>query len=317
MIRLLIEDRAFTLFLLPLFTAIYVLLNVFFPEYNSSNEFDLGLFGTYLWNSSLTRQMIGGTVVFLNAIGINYIFNHYNFYEKTTYFPAFIYIVWMSFFEGMYNLDGFVISHIACILMILQLFKLNQNEDGRKIVFNAAFFAGLATCLHLTNVVILPFLFLMVWIARPFVLRESLLLLAGFITPLLYAGVLILFQNDSLQQDWELDTNNLWLDRAGIMIISTAALLFIILSVFGIRNKLQKSSIRFRKLTRILWMFFFMSLSIGLLDLLLLAQMDSFSLVFVVVPIFSFFSFLKKPLSVIASGLFFLVMICSFLKFFL
>lgn len=317
MIRIFTENRVLTVFLLPFFTVIYLLLNAQFPYFELTNELDLGLFGTYHLEDPLPKQVGGGVIVFLTAIGINYIFNYYNFHERNTYFPAFIYIVWMSFFEGMYNPDGFIIAHMAFILMVFQLFRLNQNEDGRKIVFNAAFFAGIATCMHLTNVVVLPFLFLMVWIVRPFVLRESLLLLAGFITPLLYAGVLILFQNDSLQQDWELTISDTWFDQTSVLITGIVAVLFIILSVFGIRGKLQKSSIRFRKLTRILWMFFFVSVSIGILDLLLLEQVDYFSLLFVSVSIFSFFSFIKKPLAAITTGLFFFIIICSFLKFFL
>lgn len=317
MIRLFTENRVLAIFLLPVLLVGYVLLNQFFPYFETTKEVDLGLFGTYLINDILSKQIGGGLIVFLNAIGLNLIFNNQNFFEKTTYFPAFTYIVWMSFFNGMYNPDGLLLSHTACIIMISQLFNLNQNEDGRKLVFNAAFLVGLATCFHLTMVIILPFLFFMVWIVRPFVLRESLLLLAGFTVPLIYAGVLMLFHGKSVDQSWDIHLHSFYDQQLTILFIASLVFLFIIVSFFGIRTKLKKSSIRFRKLVRMLWIFLFITVCVGIMDVLLSQETESFSLLFIILPFFSFFSFLKKPLSYIANSLFFIVLICSLLKFFL
>lgn len=317
MIRLFTENRALAVFLLPILIAGYVLLNHFFPYFEITKEVDFGLFGTYSIPDILPKQIVGGVIIFFNAIGLNLIFNNQNFFEKTTYFPAFTYIVWMSFFNGMYNPDGLLLSHSVCIIMISQLFRLNQNEDGRKLVFNAAFLVGLATCLHLTMVILLPFLFFMVWIVRPFVLRESLLLLAGFTVPLLYAGVLMLFQAQSMNQSWNINLHSLYDEQITILFIASTIILFIIISFFGVRTKLKKSSIRFRKLVRMMWIFLFLTLCVGIIDILLSKEMESFSLLFIVLPFFSFFSFLHKPLSHIATGLFVVVFICSFLKFFL
>lgn len=286
MIRLFTEHRALTVFLLPLFTASYLLLNHLFPYFDVTNELNFGLFGTYFIEDTLPKQFAGGILVFLNAVGINLIFNQHNLYEKTTYLPAFIYIVWMSFFKVMYNPDGFLLSHTALIIMLSQLFRLNQNEDGRKLAFNTAFFAGIATCLHPAMIISLPFLFIMIWIVRPFVFRESLLILAGFITPLLYAGTLILFQNGDFQQEWKLNIISLENEQIKILVTASFILLFTIISFFGIRNKLQKSSIRFRKLVRILWVVFFLSVCVGVLNFLLLQQKEYFSLVFVTLSFF-------------------------------
>lgn len=317
MIRLFTENRALAVFLLPVFVVGYVLLNHFFPYFETTKELDLGLFGTYSIQNLLPKQIGGGFIIFFNAIGLNFIFNNQNFFEKTTYFPAFIYIVWMSFFKGMYNPDGLILSHSVCILMLSQLFRLNQNEDGRKLVFNAAFLVGLATCFHLTMIILIPFLFFMVWIVRPFVLRESLLLLAGFTVPLLYAGVLMLFQGQSMDQSWDIYFHSFYDEQLTILFIASIIVLFIIISFFGVRAKLKKSSIRFRKLVRMLWVFLFLTVCIGILDVMLSQETESFSLLFIILPFFSFFAFVKKPLSHVANSLFFIVLICSLLKFFL
>lgn len=316
MTHLFTENRGLTAFLLLAFTAVYLLLNSLFPQVELSTELNFGLFGSYS-STIFVKQIAGVIIVLFNAIGINFIFNHYNFHEKSTYLPALIYVVWMSFFEEMYNPTSFILSHTLLIIVLFQLFRLNQNEDGRKMVFNAGFFAGLAVCFHLPLVIILPFLFLMVWSIRPFVLRESLLLLTGFCIPLIYAGVAILLFKIPFQQNWELNTHYLWIEELKLLVYFSFTFIFIVLSSFGIRGKLQKSSIRFRKYARILWLLLFGGIIVGMIDLLLSQQVEFFSLIFIPISIFSFFAFTKKPLATITNILFLILVIASFLKFFL
>lgn len=318
MLRLFTENRILSVFLLPIFIIVHTILNSYFSFFEVTNNIDLGLFGNHTLNSILPKQIIGGTLIFINSLGINYIFNHNNLFEKNTYLPSCIYIVWMSFFEGMYNPDGFIISHTACIVLFYQLFKLNQNEDGRRIVFNASFFAGIATCFHLPMVILLPFLFVMVWTIRPFVLRESLLIIAGFLTPLVYAGAYILIKKEPfISLNWKLENDYYLFNQLNLLLITVVGLFYVVISVFGIRSKLQKSSIRFRKLVRILWLFFFLFICIGFVDFLITEQLKYFSLIFIILSFFSFFAFIKKPLSTLTNGLFILLIIGSFLKFFL
>lgn len=314
--RLLTENRMLAAFLLLAFTAVYLLLNNTFPQVQPTPELNLGLFGSYT-TSVFIKQIAGVVIVLLNGIGINFIFNHYNFHEKSTFLPALIYAVWMSFFDELYNPSSFILSHTLFILVLFQLFRLNQNEDGRKIVFNAGFFAGLAVCFHLPLIIFLPFLFVMVWSIRPFLLRESLLILTGFCVPLIYAGATMFIFSIPFQQNWELNTHYLWIEELKLLVYFLFTLIFIVLSAFGIRSKLQKTSIRFRKYARILWMLLFGGMCIGFIDVLLSRQVEYFSLIFIPISFFSFFAFIRKPLATITTILFLILVIASFLKFFL
>lgn len=314
--RLLIENRMLTAFLLLAFITVYLLLNSVFPLVQSTSELNLGLFGSFTV-PVFAKQIAGVAIIVLNGIGINFIFNHYNFHEKSTYLPALIYVVWMSFFDELHNPSSFILSHTLIILVLFQLFRLNQNEDGRKIVFNAGFFAGLTVCFHLPLVIFLPFLFIMVWSIRPFVLRESLLILTGFCVPLIYAGAAILIFNIPFQQNWQLNVQYLRIEELKLLVHFLFTLIFVIFSAFGIRGKLQKSSIRFRKYARILWLLLFGGICIGLIDVLLSRQVEFFSLIFIPISFFSFFAFIKKPLAAITTILFLILVIASFLKFFL
>ena len=44
--------------------------------------------------------------------------------------------------------NGSVASSFLIALVIIQLYRLNQNEDGRKDIFNAAFLFGLSACFY-------------------------------------------------------------------------------------------------------------------------------------------------------------------------
>lgn len=316
MLRFFSENRVLTIVLLPLFILGYILLNTSVNEFSVTNDLDLGLFGAYSFDAIELKRIAGGIILLLNAFGINYIFNKHNFYDKTTYFPAFIYIVWMSFFGKTYNPDGFVLSHTAFILMLMQLMNFNQNEDGRKWVYNAAFFAGLATALSVTNGIVFLFLFLMIWTLRPFVVRESIIVVAGFITPLLYVLVLSLFDKSSLVENWTVNPISFMDQPYQFFVITSLIFFYILLGGLGIQYKLQKSSIRLRKLSRMLWVFFFLSLAIGTLELLVNQQVGHFSLLFIPLTFFSFFAFLIKPLVWYTTILFTVVIIGSVLNFF-
>ena len=158
---------------------------------------------------------------------------------------------------------------------MIQLFRLYQNEDGRAAVFNAAFFAGISAVVHPPIIMILPFLFIMVWSIRPFVLRESLLLITGFGIPLIYGGIYLK-----------------WLE-------------------------MKNSSIRFKKLVRILWVFMAIGALFGVSDYLLFGQIERFSFILLPIPFFLPYSFTSKTWGKIASILFYITFAYSIIKFFI
>lgn len=317
MLRFFSEYRIITVFLIPFVVVGFIALNLLFPYFELTSEMDLGLWGEVKAINPYLKTCLGGLFILINALLINFIFNNQKVYDKVIFFPGFIYIVWMSLFEVMYNPDGFLFTHTLFLLLVNQIFQLNQNEDGRKFVFNSALLAGLATCFHPFFVVIIPFLFLMVWVVRPFVLRESILLIVGFTIPLIYAITSMLVFNNWYYWDIKFDSFSFQHKSLDVIAIGITTIIFFVVSFAGIQAKLQKSSIRFRKLTRILWFLFFVALAIGIINMLLYQSLENFSLIFAILSFFSVFAFVKKPLSTFTEGLFLLVCIASLLKFFI
>lgn len=314
MIRFFTENRGFAALLLPLFIVAYFVLNA-----ANSAPFEhlyFGFFGDYATQNSTMLQVIAASMLLVNASLLNYVFNIHNFYTKTTYLPAFIYIVWMSFYKEMYEPSGVLFSHTFFVLAINQLFYLNQNEDGRRNVFNASLFFGVGACLQPAILVIFPFIFISVWILRPFVFRETLLVMAGFLTPFLYAWVASTFQDKSFFEGWEFKIINFQDFNVFAIVFASFTLLFSLLSFWGMNVQMNKSSIRFRKQIRVLSWLFFASLIMGTINFIT-QKTTPFSYSFIILPIYALFAFLVKPISLFMNSLITLLVLLSFIRFFI
>ncbi len=300
--------------LLPFLIAVYAVLYTFFPlDGLKFEKVNLGFFGLY--DENILTVILSGTINFITAIALNNIFNRNEFKEKNTYLPSLIYVVLASFSEAYYHLNGCVIASLLITLMIIQLFRLNQNEDGRKDGFNAAFLFGLAACFYPVLFLLFPLLFIVVWVLRPFVMRESALMVIGFTLPLIYAGVFAYYM--------EYDIDNKLFDPSGTLentnlYIILGSLIFILLLVMisPLLLKLTHSGIRLKKLFRII---FLMTIAFGalfLFEMILMNKQGGFYLMVLPLSVLLTYAFGDKELRAFPSFAFYLIMILSVGKFF-
>jgi hypothetical protein len=316
MIKLFLSNRALVQLILPFLIAGYFVLGFYFGSFENTNSINLGVLGSIKTNFiiSVTTNLV---LIFINGYFLNLLFNRNGFYERNTYIPSLIYIVLMSYFESFYGLNGLVVAHTFFILAIFQLFKLNQNEDARRYVFNAAFFLGVATIVHPPLIIVIPFLYFMVWTVRPFVWRESILLAIGFAVPIVYGTVVYNLSGQALNLKLikqpvitEIGTLNFY-----VSLFSIAACIG--LSVIGITIKNKKISIRLKKLTRLLWFFAIIAGILGAYDLFFFGQIERFSFFLIPVSFFLPYAFTSKTWGGITEFLFYLVIIYSVIKFFI
>ncbi len=317
MIRAFLGNRLIIVLLLPFLVAFYQLLHFFFGHTPVESQVNLGFWGnvSLIWNPG--TQAIAGALICTNAVLINSIFNWNEFYEKNTYVSSLLYVVLMSFYSSFYQADGILLAHFFLILTIFQLFKLRQGEDGRKTVFNAGFFAGIAASFHPPLIALLPLLFVMEWSVRPFVFREVLLTCVGFGVPLLYVSAYLYTTN----QDYHLSMVPFErdIDRQKTDFVVSASLLIcsFLLSLAGVNARLRKSSIRLKKIIRILAWFVAAGIALGVFDILRFNQFEQFSFVMIPLGFFFPYSFLFERFRLLANGLFYLLFAYSVLKFFL
>ncbi|MGC6433687.1 MAG: hypothetical protein ACON4M_05775 [Crocinitomicaceae bacterium] len=316
MVKLFISNRSIVQFLLPPVVLTYVLFNNHSNYFVHANLLSFGFWGNLEINSIIS-QLLAGLLVIINAIGLNAIFNWNQFLERNSFMPSLLYVVLMSFYHSFYDIDGLLVAHTFLILSLYQVYFLRQNEDGRRATFNATFFGGVAATFHPPLIGYLPFYFVMIWTIRPFILREILLSIVGFLVPLLYASFYLYYSGNSLDMSIFKQSTNFQRQQFDFLVTLVIFLLSLILSFLSIQAHIRKSSIRLKKLTRVLWFMVVAGLLMGLIDFISHNQIQRFSLIMIPLSFFLTFSYFHKTLSSLAIGLFYITLSYSVIKFFL
>lgn len=316
MIRLFLENRVGVLLTLPFFIGLYIFLNSQFLYYQIVEETNLGFWSSAFSEPVWLNMFLGGLLVLINAIALNWIFNSHEFLDRNSYIISLLYVVTMSFYHSFYSVDGLLIAQTFVICMLSQFFHLKQNADGRRNVFNGFFFAGLAATFHPFMIFTFPVLLIMILIIRPFVFREFFLAMGGFLIPLTYALVYQWYFDHELNFQILKNASNFQLQTDFLITLVFFGIL-LALGTFSLRTRMQKSSIRLKKQIQIIWLLVFISLSFGVIDFIFFLQIERFSLLLIPLSILLTYSFLHKSYGIISSIVFYITIIYSVVKFFL
>lgn len=314
-LRIFYGNRPIALYIAPLIVGFYVMVN-YFTEYHVPEEnIHFGFWGTLLNQNSKLSSILAPILVLLNALLLNNTFNKHDFLGKNRFLTSLLYIVFLSFFHTFYFLDGFSIGLTFIILSLHQMFRLNQNEDGRKTVFNVAFLLGIATTFYPLLLVSVPFLFWMIWVIRPFIMRESILTLVGFVIPLIYAGVYEMYFEFSMNSEG-FSSNAKELNLEDSLLLAGGVLLLALFSLKTFLLRIKQGSIRLRKLFSVIIMLLIFIFIISSLSYLLFNKKDVFAIIFVPLSFILPYAFGFKTLRLIPSITFYLIFLLSVGKFF-
>ncbi|HIP33052.1 MAG TPA: hypothetical protein EYG86_09835 [Crocinitomicaceae bacterium] len=315
MLKAFLNNRSLILVFIPVIIALFCLLNWWSPYHLPHKTVGFGLWGNIPNQENRWFSMLAVIIISSSAILVNVVFNRNQFIEKNNYLPALLFTVLMSFFHSFYFLDGLVISQLFILLSLIQLLKLNQKEDGRRAVFNAAFLFGVAFTFFPVLLLGIPFLFLMIWINRPFIFRESMLAVAGVIIPMIYAGVFnYAFEkkvslSDLNSSSKEIFTIDMWL-------VLIAGILFVLIGSKRLFYKFNVGLIKLKKTFRVLFLLTIMLSILFLLDVLTYQKVQSLSLLITPLVLIIPYAFTEKRRTIIASVLFYVVFAFSVSKFF-
>lgn len=319
MIKFFLDNRRIALLILPFFIAGYIVLNSYLNYFMipTQVELDLGFWGMSSFPNFEGYQYLAGIVVYINAVLLNNLFNINSFYEKNSYIISLLYVMLMSFYHSFYEIDGVIIAHFFSILSLYQLFKLESNTDGRKTVFNSGLLLGIASTFHPPLIFTAPILWIMITRIRPFIFRETILATAGFITPLLYGFYSVFIRKNEI--NWNFIETAVNYEQKQLIFLISLILFFVVslLSIWGIRIKNKKSSIRFRKLTGIIYLKLLSGLILGTLEIIFLNQYEWYSFSVISLALFFPFSFFNKSTNAFASFFFYVIFIFSIAKFFI
>jgi hypothetical protein len=318
MLRLFLKNQPLVLFLIPVYVIAYLFLNYLTGYFEFSATLNLGLWGA-LKVDLLENYLpwLSGVIICINAYILNYIFNTNDFYEKNSYGVSLIYVVLLSYYRSFYFADGLLLAQTFILLGINILLKMEYNQDGKKKAFNLGFLFGVAACFHPVFIFIFPFLWFMMTRIRPFIAREFILVLLGMFLPIFYALLLAFYVNKEIKFNF-IDSTEKYTQEQLIFLISVVLFLILFVSSwFSIRQKTQKSAIRFRKIIQIFYVFLIFSILIGSFDWIIYQQYEWFCYTVIPIALFLPFSYLDKKLTKLLYLLFFATVAFSVIKFFL
>ena len=314
-VKIFLGNRSGVLLLLPPLIAIYVLTNCYLgyhaPETSSTGFFGVGLNEDQLW-----VKIAGPLLIFLNAILLNNIFNRNGFMERNIYLPSLLYVVFHSYFHSFYFLNGFIVAELLLILTLIQLYKLDQNSDGRRAIFNGAFLLGLATTMYPLMMISIPFLFWMIWVFRPFVIRESALAVVGFILPLIYAGFYGSIFGVELTGDFLSSSSSEW-KFPDLLVLGAGALLLQLFATGPVLSKLSKSSIRLKKVFRLNILLSLFIAALSTVEFIVYGKAESMVMITGIIILFLPYAFGDRKPRVLPTFLFYLIFFFSVGKFFI
>jgi hypothetical protein len=315
MIKWFLGNRPIVLLLLPVLIAILVLVRLFFIDELYIEE-TWGMWGTYTPKSNWIYLVFGPLLLLFLSIRISRLFNSHAFSDKNTYIPSLVYLVFFALFPVFYSLTPSVVCSVFLLFMLFQLFDLQQNTDGRRAVFNGGLFFGLAISFAPSLIVALPFIYFMVLVVRPFILRELILLLSGVITPLIYVALFLWYNSEPVQFIYSAPEKTLDafpMERL-ISVLSICAIMLI--AFFSISTAGLKMSIRSKRLTRMLLWLCLPLVIIGINEFLFYGELNRLSLLSLPLSLLIALSFLNKKITGALSILLYILLALVIFKLF-
>jgi hypothetical protein len=218
------------------------------------------------------NKILAFVIIILTGVSLNSMINSTDFFDKNTYLPALLYVVFMSGVPQFQQLHPIVISNLFWVLAYRRFLKVYGQVSCKSEIFDASLFILIGAAFNYPSGV---FLILLPWtvliIFRPFVLNEYLMPLFALLLVSLYIFVsqfifkINLFDIREIIDFESESTIDIKMNWTHYVLYSILAILFV-LSFYHIRQKLSRSTIRYRKLINTLGMFVLIVVGVILIE---------------------------------------------------
>jgi hypothetical protein len=146
---------------------------------------------------------LASSLVFMQAMLVNYLVNHYNLLGKSTFLPALMYLTVSGLFIPFLMLSPPLVCNFLVIWMLFKMFDLYKGDEAKSISYDLGMIVAVGTMIYLPFI----YMFLVIWIAmiifRPFDWREWVACMIGFITIFFFLAVFY-YLNDKLGQFFDI-----------------------------------------------------------------------------------------------------------------
>ncbi|GAB5417106.1 MAG: hypothetical protein Crog4KO_19720 [Crocinitomicaceae bacterium] len=156
--------------------------------------------------------------------------------------------------------------------------------------------------------------FWLIWVIRPFILRESVLLVLGFIIPLVYGGFYSAWTGTKIQNE-QITSTAVALNIEDVLVVAGITFFLIFLSLGTLTTKIQQSSIRLKKLFRILLILINITLLITVFEYFVFNKKEALAMAFVPLMFVLPYAFGYKKLRDVTTVIFYLLLLFSLGRF--
>ena len=198
----------------------------------------------------LLFSAISFTLLYLQALQVNYLVNEYRMITRPNYLAGMAYMLITSFLPEWSYLSAPLVANTLIIWMFTSLFRLYSLGNIRPQVYNIGLIAGVCSYIYFPSACFAFCALLGLLILRPFRLNEIVLFLLGCLTPYYFYG-LYLFLTDGLNFSRFLPRISVSIPalKSSLQLAGAALLLAIpfLMGGFFIQNHLRKMLIQVRK----------------------------------------------------------------------
>jgi len=217
---------------------------------------------SYLYTfSPFYNILTAGLIVFIQALMVNFLVNHYNLLGKPTFLPALMYITVSGLFTPFLVLSPPLLCNFLVIWMLFKLFSFYKTNDAKSPAYDLGMIVAIGSLIYLP----FNYMILAVWAAlilfRPFNWREWVAGIVGYITIFFFLGVYY-YLNDilpDLYSTWDpLATK--FPDRLLIhyynYLVLIPVILILVLCFFKLQQNFFRSYVHVRKSFQLLFIVF-------------------------------------------------------------
>jgi len=200
--------------------------------------------------SPMVYSVIAFSLLYTQALMINYMVNEYRMIIKATFLPAMAYLLITSLLPEWNYLSSPMLANSFIIWMFIYLFRLYNSSNAKAQVYNIGLITGITSYIYLPSAAFLLCVLLGLMILKPFRFNEIVLFFLGCLTPYYFHGVyLFLFGELSFRNFFPhisvripLLKNSIWL--AGSILLLTIPFL---VGGYFVQANLRKMLIQVRK----------------------------------------------------------------------
>lgn len=140
-------------------------------------------------------HIISTTLIFFQALYFNYLVSYYRIMSRSSYLPAFSFILISSLFVEFMLLTSALIANTFLLFAMARIFAWYKKDKATGAVFDTSFLIAIASLFFFPYIVFFVFVIASLTVLRPFNLREYIISIIGLVLPYYFLGVYFFWIN--------------------------------------------------------------------------------------------------------------------------